>query len=83
MNHDFSIVNLYIPDEKLQQQGQTYFLLAIECILNWGEWYKESKSTNNPSYAKAAQKLINSAESLPDSFSYFVKFSDLGKETKN
>ena len=47
--------------------------------MNWGEWYKGQKSNNNPAFGKANEKLIATAQALPDSFSYFIRFSDLGK----
>lgn len=48
--------------------------------MNWGEWYKGLKSNNNPNFGKANEKLIATAQALPDSFSYFIRFSDLGKK---
>lgn len=67
----------------MQQQGQTFFLLSIECIMNWGEWYPVPNkvfvsSMKAPiTFSKALADLKAKNKVLPDSMVYFPDFGQI------
>ena len=72
----------------LKQQGQTFFLLSTECVMNWGEWYPVpnkifvSNMKTTITFSKAASELKTKNAILPDSFLYFLDFRQIDNYNK-